>query len=54
VNEEGTEAAAATSVGVGLTSVGQRVTVDRPFLFAIRENLSGTILFLGRMMRPEV
>ena len=54
VNEEGTEAAAATSVGVGVTSVGQRVTVDRPFLFAIRENLSGTILFLGRMMRPEV
>ena len=52
VNEEGTEAAAATSVGVGVTSVGQRVTVDRPFLFAIRENLSGTILFFGRMMDP--
>jgi len=52
VNEEGTEAAAVTSVGVGVTSVGQRVTVDRPFLFAIRENLSGTILFLGRMLDP--
>ncbi len=54
VNEEGTEAAAVTLVGIGITSVGpQSVNVDRPFLFAIRENLSGTILFLGRVMRPE-
>jgi serpin B len=54
VNEEGTEAAAVTLVGVGVTSAPQSVSVDRPFLFAIRENLSGTILFLGRIMRPEV
>jgi serine protease inhibitor len=54
VNEEGTEAAAATAVGVGVTSAPQNIDVDRPFLFAIRENLSGTILFLGRVMRPEV
>lgn len=54
VNEEGTEAAAATSVGVGPTSAPPSVSIDRPFLFAIRENLSGTILFLGRIMRPEV
>jgi len=54
VNEEGTEAAAATSVGAGVTSAPQTISVDRPFLFAIRENLSGTILFLGRVMRPEV
>jgi len=53
VNEERTEAAAATSVGVGVTSAPQPIVVDRPFLFAIRENLSGTILFLGRMMWPE-
>lgn len=53
VNEEGTEAAAATAVGVGVTSAPQPIVVDRPFLFAIRENLSGTILFLGRMLRPE-
>jgi serpin B len=53
VNEEGTEAAAATSVEVGVTSVGaSRVVVDRPFVFAIRERLSGTILFLGRVMNP--
>lgn len=51
INEEGTEAAAATSVGVGVVSVPQRATVnvDRPFLFAIRERLSGTVLFLGRI-----
>jgi serpin B len=51
VNEEGTEAAAATAVGVGVTSAPLVVTmrVDRPFVFAIRERLSGTILFLGVM-----
>jgi serpin B len=51
VNEEGTEAAAATSVGVGVTSAPMTVAVDRPFLFAIRERLSGTILFLGQITR---
>jgi len=51
VNEEGTEAAAATAVGFGVTSVAEVVEmrVDRPFLFAIRERLSGTVLFLGIM-----
>jgi serine protease inhibitor len=51
VNEEGTEAAAATSVGVGVTSAPLVVEmrVDRPFVFAIRERLSGTVLFLGLM-----
>jgi serine protease inhibitor len=51
VNEEGTEAAAATSVGVAV-AMARRVfemRVDRPFLFAIRERLSGTVLFLGVM-----
>jgi serpin B len=54
VNEEGTEAAAATSVGIGgVTSAGPpRILVDRPFLFAIRERFSGTILFLGKIMNP--
>ena len=51
VNEEGTEAAAATAVGVGVTSAPQvfEMTVDRPFVFAIRERLSGTVIFLGVM-----
>jgi serine protease inhibitor len=46
-----TEAAAATSVGVSVTSARQgfQMKVDRPFLFAIRERLSGTVVFLGVM-----
>ena len=54
VYEEGTEAAAVTSVEVGVTSmpVELRVVVDRPFLVAIRERLTGTVLFLGRVMNP--
>jgi serine protease inhibitor len=52
VNEEGTEAAAVTVVGISLTSAPQTVTmrVDRPYLFAIRERLSGTILFIGKVV----
>jgi serpin B len=52
VNEEGTEAAAATSVGAGVVSAPPSVEVDRPFVFAIREALSGTILFLGVIGDP--
>ena len=54
VNEEGTVAAAVTSVEIGVTSAPQelRIVVDRPFLVAIRERLSGTILFLGRVTNP--
>jgi serine protease inhibitor len=49
VNEEGTEAAAATAVGFGPTSapVSVEMRVDRPFVVAIRERLSGAVLFLG-------
>jgi serpin B len=58
VNEAGTEAAAATAVGISLTSIElPRPTpvfrADHPFLFLIREKQSGTILFLGRMLNPE-
>jgi serine protease inhibitor len=52
VDEEGTEAAAATVVGVGTTSTGTIIHVNRPFLFAIRENHSGTILFMGKIADP--
>lgn len=56
VNEEGTEAAAVTSVEVALTSVGgsgPTMRVDRPFVFAIHEINSGTILFIGKIVKPE-
>jgi serine protease inhibitor len=49
VNEEGTEDAAATVVGIAPTSAPPAMRVDRPFVFAIRERLSGTVLFLGVM-----
>jgi serpin B len=56
VNEEGTEAAAATAVVVGLRSARPRILVfraDHPFLFLIRHNKTGTILFLGRVTNPK-
>jgi serpin B len=53
VHELGTEAAAATAVGVGVTSLPPRIVVDRPFLFAIRERSAGTLLFVGRVGDPS-
>ena len=53
VNEEGTEAAAATAVVVELTSLPPSFRADRPFLFLIRDVKHGTILFLGRYMGPK-
>jgi serine protease inhibitor len=53
VNEIGTEAAAVTVVGVGVTSAPVPVRIDRPFIFAIRERLSGTVLFLGKIVEPK-
>ncbi|MGC9467974.1 MAG: serpin family protein [Anaerolineae bacterium] len=56
VDEEGTEAAAATAVVVGLTSAmpGEPVemTIDRPFIFLIRDNQTGAVLFVGRIFNP--
>ena len=54
VDEEGTEAAAVTVVGIGKTSVGPTTTfiVDRPFAFVLRESHSGTLLFMGKIVEP--
>lgn len=53
IDEVGTEAAAVTVVGVTLTSLPQTMNmrVDRPFVFIIRERLSGTVLFMGKITR---
>ncbi len=54
VNEEGTEAAAATKVEMGVTAVapGFSFTVDRPFFCAIRDNRTGSVLFAGAIVDP--
>jgi serine protease inhibitor len=56
VNEEGTEAAAATSVGMGVASVAPppfSMRVDRPFFFVIRDSVSGVVLFMGSVTNPS-
>ena len=56
-DEEGTEAAAVTSVEIGYTSVGpdqtKYVTIDRPFVYFISEKSTSTILFIGTVMNPN-
>lgn len=55
VNEEGTEAAAATSIGISITSVPPPpipFTIDRPFFLAIRDNQTKTVLFMGVVVDP--
>ena len=55
IDERGTEAAAATAVIVGETSLPPSATliVDRPFVFFIRDRPTGAILFLGRVIDPR-
>ena len=56
VDEKGTEAAAATVVIMGLTALmpqGIVLTIDRPYFYVIRDNPTGTILFMGRVMDPR-
>jgi serpin B len=56
VNEEGTEAAAATGVVVGVTSIAPPPPIfkaDHPFVFFIQDNASRSILFLGRVLDPS-
>ncbi|MDY6958461.1 MAG: serpin family protein, partial [Halobacteriota archaeon] len=56
VNEEGTEAAAATGVSFGITSLPpepKTFRADHPFIFIIQEKETGTILFLGRVTDPS-
>jgi serpin B len=55
VNEEGTEAAAATIVEM-IESAAPEIPLfraDRPFLYVIRENSTGALLFMGKVGKPE-
>ena len=60
VNEEGTKAAAVTSVEVGVTSVRPEepprfsFVADRPFFYAIHDNETSSVLFMGTLVEPEV
>lgn len=57
VDEKGTEAAAATAVIMGITSAPIdepiTITVDRPFIYLIRDGQTGSILFMGRVIDPS-
>ena len=53
VNEEGTEAAAVTNVGIAATSAPPQFIADRPFFFAIRDNETKTVLFMGTVVDPS-
>ena len=52
VNEEGTEAAAVTSVEIRVTSAPPAFIANRPFFFAIRDNETKTVLFMGTVVDP--
>lgn len=56
VNEKGTEAAAVTAVGIGITSTGpsnKTVNLNKPFLFAITEKETNSICFIGKVGMPN-
>ncbi len=52
VDEEGTEAAAATGINIALASLPYQFRVDKPFMFVIRHRKTGTVLFMGRIVDP--
>jgi len=54
VDEEGTEAAAVTGIGVGITSIPKYeiFKADHPFIFIIHEKETGNLLFIGRIVNP--
>lgn len=57
VNETGAEAAAVTVVGVGVTSLPPQppvISINKPFIFLIREKHSGAILFIGQLKNPSL
>jgi serine protease inhibitor len=58
VNEAGTEAAGATSLGIRITAAtlqnqGFEMNIDRPFFLAIRDDITESILFMGNVVEPQ-
>ena len=53
LNEDGTEAAAATGGIVSEVSLPPLVTINRPFLYLIRDKATGAVIFLGRLASPQ-
>ena len=55
VNEDGTEAAAVTTIGIELTSIGDEpIVVNKPFIFGIREQTTNSLLFIGKVVNPSI
>ncbi len=57
VDEEGTEAAAATAVVMNMLSMPEtpvRMNINRPFIFLVQDNSTGSIVFMGRVMNPAL
>ena len=56
VDEEGTEAAAVTTIGIRLTSMPSeppQFVIDKSFIFAIRERTTNALMFIGQVVNPE-
>jgi len=57
LNEDGTEAAAVTTIGIEYTSIGDEpepIVVNKPFIFAIREQTTNSLLFIGKVVNPQL
>ena len=52
VDEEGAEAGAATGISAGIESLPEQIQVNSPFVFFIRHNDTGAIMFMGRVLNP--
>ncbi|XP_037362811.1 plasminogen activator inhibitor 1 [Talpa occidentalis] len=52
VNESGTVASSSTAVIVSARMAPEEIIMDRPFLFVVRHNPTGTVLFMGQVMEP--
>ena len=52
MDEQGTEAAAVTTIGIELTALPDQIIINKSFIFAIRERTSNTLMFIGKVMEP--